>query len=341
MVFKERFTRKDEIMNGYVIGVDGGGTKTNFVLMDFSGNIIANAKGDSTNYQVVGGKKLREELLKGFDLLLKQINMPATKIDQIFLGLAGAGRESDRKEILGLFHDTQFHKKITVDSDAMVALAGAFGTGPGIIIIAGTGAICFGKNSRGKVVRSGGWGYLLGDEGSGYFIGREAIIAALKDFDGRGEKTSLKERITVHFRLSSIDQIIPQIYQNRIDRVAIADLAPIVFEEASHGDPVASEIIRRSAKELGLLAKAVAQRLNFEGEEINVALIGSIFKQREMLIHEISKELYEISWNVEISDPMFAPEYGAALLAIEKSGAEITEALIQNLQQSIRQRETD
>ncbi len=326
-------------MNRYVIGVDGGGTKTNFALIDFSGNILANAKSDSTNYQAVGGKKLREEILKGIEFLTKQSNLPANKIDHIFLGLAGAGRESDRKEILALFHDTEFNKKITVDSDAMAALAGAFATGPGIILIAGTGAICFGKNSRGKIVRAGGWGYLLGDEGSGYFIGREAIIAALKDFDGRGEKTSLKDRLTAHFRLNSIDQIIPQIYQNRIDRVAIADLAPIVFDEARNGDSVAAEIIRRSGKELGLLTKAVAQRLNFEGEEIKVALIGSIFKQREMLIHEISKELYEISWNVEISDPLFAPEYGAALLAIQKSGAEVTDSLIQNLQNSIQQRE--
>ncbi|MDZ7331840.1 MAG: hypothetical protein ONB13_02295 [candidate division KSB1 bacterium] len=325
-------------MNRYVIGVDGGGTKTNFVLIDSLGNIIASAKGESTNYQVVGGKKLREELLKGFDSLIKQSNLPANKIDHIFLGLAGAGRDSDRKEIVALFHDTEFNKKVIVDSDAMAALAGAFATGPGIIIISGTGAICFGKNSQGKIVRSGGWGYLLGDEGSGYFIGREAIVAALKDFDGRGEKTSLKDKLTTHFRLNSIDQIIPQIYQNRIDRVAIADLAPIVFAEAKNGDAVAAEIIRRTGKELGLLAKAVAQRLNFEGDEIRVALIGSIFKQRDMVIHEIAKELYEISWNVEISDPMFPPEYGAALLAIQKSGAEITEHLIQNLQNSIEQR---
>lgn len=218
----------------------------------------------------------------------------------------------------------------------MVALAGAFGTNPGIIIIAGTGAICFGKNSEGKLVRSGGWGYLLGDEGSGYFIGREAIIAALKDLDGRGEKTKLRSKLEKHFKLSSIDQIIPHIYQNRIDRVAIADLAPIVFEQASQGDAIAEEIIRRTGKELGSLAKSVAQHLNFESDEIKVALIGSIFKQKDMLINEISKELYEISWNVEISDPMFAPQYGAALLALQKSGAEINEMLLKNLQYSIK-----
>lgn len=324
-------------MNRYVIGVDGGGTKTEFVIIDYSGNVIGRAKGDSTNYQAVGGKKLKEELVKGFNSIMNTTNVASNKIEHIFLGLAGAGRESDRKEITALFGDTEFDKKITVDSDAMVALAGAFGTSPGIIIISGTGAICFGKNSEGRIFRAGGWGYLLGDEGSGHFIGREAIIAALKDLDGRGEKTKLRDRIENHFNLKSIDQIIPHIYQNRIDRVAIADLAPIVFELTNQGDSVAEEIIRRAGKELGILAKAVAQQLNFESDEIKVALIGSIFKQKDMLINEISKELYEVSWNVEIAEPLFAPQYGAALSALQKVGVEINELLLKKLQYSIQQ----
>ena len=134
-----------------------------------------------------------------------------------------------------------------------------------------------------------------------------------------------------------MDQIIPQIYQNRIDRVAIADLAPIVFEQAGQGDAVAEEIIRRTGKELGILAKAVAQYLNFESDEIKVSLIGSIFKQKEVLINEISKELYEISWNLEISDPMFAPQYGAALLALKKSEIKIDDILLKNLWNSVKQ----
>lgn len=324
-------------MNHYVIGVDGGGTKTKFVLLDYSGNVIGRGKGDSTNYQAIGGKKLKEELLKGFTILMNSTNVSPNKIDLIFLGLAGAGRESDRIDIVSLFSDTEFDQKIVVDSDAMVALAGAFGTGPGIIIISGTGAICFGKSKTGKIVRAGGWGYLLGDEGSGYFIGREAIIAALKDLDGRGEKTKLRDSLEKHFNLSSIDQIIPHIYQDRIDRVAIAELAPIVFEQAIQGDTIAEEIIRQTGKELGILAKAVTQQLNFDGDEIKVALIGSIFKQKDMLINEISKELYEVSWNIEIADPLFAPQYGAALLALQKSGIEINEMLLTNLRDSMKQ----
>jgi len=324
-------------MNQYVVGVDGGGTKTDVVLLDRSGNLIGKARGGASNYQVIGGKRLKEEILGCFSKLLTTTNVAANKIGHVFLGLAGAGRESDQKEIVALFNDTEHAGKISVDSDAVVALSGAFGTAPGIIIISGTGAICFGKNSEGKVVRSGGWGYLLGDEGSGYFIGREAIIAALKDFDGRGEKTLLRSDLERHFQLSSIDQIIPAVYQDKINRAAIADVAPIVFEQANRGDAIAEEIIRQAGRELGNLAKAVAQRLNFSNEELKVALIGSIFKQKDMLLNEISKELYEISWNIEIADPMFDPQYGAALLALQKIGVEINDMVLKNMKYSINQ----
>lgn len=323
-------------MNHYVIGVDGGGTKTELVLIDMAGNYIGRARVGSSNYQAIGAEKLKQTMLEGFAELLKSTNVIDQKIDHIFLGLAGAGRESDRKEIKALFNNTEFQDKISVDSDAIVALSGAFGTSPGIIIISGTGAICFGKNSEGRVVRSGGWGYLLGDEGSGYYIGRKAILAALKYFDGRGDKTSLRAALENHFKLPSIELIIPPIYQNKIDRVAIAELAPIVFEYANRGDSVAEDIIRGTGRELGKLAKAVAEKLKFSNEEIRVSLIGSIFKQKELLINDISKELYEISWNIEISDPLFEPQFGAALMALQHRNIEITEDLLDNLKKSIK-----
>jgi len=324
-------------MNRYVVGVDGGGTKTEYVLLDLSGNIIGRTRGENTNIQIIGAEKLKERLTAGFDTLLHSSNVSIDKVAQLFLGLAGAGRVAEQDQIRTLFDGTPFAGKITVDSDAMVALAGAFGTAPGIIIISGTGAICFGKGVDGKIARSGGWGYLLGDEGSGYYIGRAAIIAALKDLDGRGDKTKLRKELEQHFKLSSIDKIIPLVYQNKIDRVAIANLAPIVFEMAEQGDAIAADIIRKTGQELGILARAVAQQLNFENDEVKVALVGSVFKQKELLINEISKELFEISWNIEISDPMFAPQFGAALMALRKIGVEINEKILDNLRYSLNQ----
>ncbi|OQX96523.1 hypothetical protein B6I21_00715 [candidate division KSB1 bacterium 4572_119] len=323
-------------MTKYVIGVDGGGTKTELVLVDNEGNLISKERVGSTNFQAMGGPNVRQELLDGFEKIINNSKIQLSKIDHIYLGLAGAGRVSDQKSIADLFDDTEYQGKITVNSDAIIALAGAFGTEPGIIIISGTGAICFGSNERGEVVRSGGWGYLLGDEGSGYYIGREAVVSAFKDFDGRGEKTILKKKIIEHFKLQAIDELVPLIYQNKIDRIKIANLAPLVFDCAKKGDAISEGIIKKSGQELGKLAKAVAEKLGFSGEEVNVALIGSIFKQKDLLLNHISKELYEISWNVSIIDPMFQPSYGAALMALKFLNYEINESLLTTLKNSIK-----
>ena len=322
-------------MDKYVIGVDGGGTKTEAVLISRTGEIIARIRGGSSNLQALGEEKLKQELTSLISRLLKKTNTPASKVMWLFLGLAGAGRKSDQKKILSLFDDTEFKSKLTVDSDAIIALAGAFGNRPGIILIAGTGSICFGKNENGKIVRSGGWGYLLGDEGGGYYIGREAVMAALKDLDGRGESTTLRNVIETKLNLNSIEEIIPLIYQNKFDRVAIADLALNVFDLAKNEDAVSQQIIKNAGKELGKLAKAVAHRLGFKDDNINIALIGSVFKQKEMLVNEISKELFELSWNIEISEPQFDPAVGAAILASEKAGV-YDETMLNSLKKSLK-----
>ena len=161
-----------------------------------------------------------------------------------------------------------------------------------------------------------------------------AIMAALKDFDGRGEKTVLKNMLKSKFQLNSIDEIIPLIYQQKLDRVAIADLAPLVFEQAKQGDAIAQQIIKDTGKEIGKLAKAVAMRLDFADENLKIAFIGSIFKQRDMLVNEIHKELFEVSWDIEFRDPDFDPAVGAALLAFEKSDIRITDIILNNLTSS-------
>ena len=321
-------------MERYILGIDGGGTETVGVLVKESGIIVGQGRVGPTNYQVVGGEKVKSEIHILFQMLgLSQPN-PSSPVKQMYMGLAGAGRPSDRNEIKQLFSDISFIENVAVDSDAMIALAGAFGGEPGIIIIAGTGSICFGKNDHGEVFRSGGWGYLLGDEGSGFFIGQQAVMAALKDLDGRGEKTALRNAIEKHFNLSQIDQIIPKIYKQEIDRAGISRLAPLVFETAQENDPVAADIIRVAGIEQGKMAKAVAEKMALLNKRIRVALIGGVFNQREILENEIAKELYELSWDVEIIEPLYSPVIGAAISALKEIGIDINQKVLDNLKKS-------
>ncbi|MBN1348874.1 hypothetical protein JXJ21_05650 [candidate division KSB1 bacterium] len=318
-------------MDNFVIGIDGGGTETKGVLSNSLGMILSQYTGAATNYQVVGGKKLKEELEQIFAHLVDDVKINLKKVSKIYLGLAGAGRESDRQEIKALFTQEKYASNIIVESDARVALAGAFGGKPGIILISGTGAICFGKNDKGPLVRSGGWGYLLGDEGSGYFVGQQAIIAALKELDGRGEQTALRGILESQYKLNQIDEIIPLIYKGKIDRTEIASLARIVFDTAAKGDTVAMNIVKQTGQELGKLCKAVAQKLNLRNRTIPVALIGGLFNAKDVFINEIFKELFELSWDIEVMNPMFSPAVGAAILALEESRVKISDEILANL----------
>ena len=203
-----------------------------------------------------------------------------------------------------------------------------------IIIIAGTGAICFGKSADDTVERSGGWGYLLGDEGSGFFVGQQAIMAALKALDGRGAKTRLREAIEKKFGLKQIDLIIPKIYKGEIDRPTIASIGPIVFELAADNDPVATEIVNRTGKEQGKMARAVAEKLNLNNQKIQIGLIGGVFNRRDVLENKIAAELSDLSTDIEIGEPQNPPVIGAAILAMKFAGVALNETILKNFSQA-------
>ncbi len=318
-------------MKKYVIGIDGGGTKTDAVLVDHEGAVIGRQNGGSSNYLAIGGEELRKVLLSVIGDLLAKTDVTDSEITHIYMGFAGAGRKEDREAITGLFDNTPFQGRVSVVSDAVIALMGAFAGRPGVILISGTGSICFGVDSRGELIRSGGWGYMLGDEGSGFYIGHEAIIYALKYFDGRGVKTTLKKVIENKFNVSSIDFLVPLIYQNKIDRVAIADLAPSVFEEAGKGDKVAADIIRAAGLELGKMIKAVIRKMKNGVEQAEIALIGSVFKQKDILVPYIQEELSDLERKIEIIEPIYIPSIGAAMKGLILSGVKINESVLKNL----------
>ncbi len=315
-------------MHKIVVGLDGGGTKTKGILLKETGEILARVVGDSSNIQAIGADKLATVLHQIVLELAGKAGIQTTQITHLYAGLAGAGRASDREIIGKIIESQELAQRFTVDTDAAAALAGAFAGGPGIIVISGTGAICFGKNTAGEIFRCGGWGYLLGDEGSGYFIGQQAIVAALKDFDGRGEKTQLREEIEKRYQLNSIDLIISSIYSGKIDRTEIASLAPMVFECFDRGDAAARTIIQNAGQEIGKLVSATIKRMSMVGQNVKVALIGSIFKQKDTLMPFILTETGKLSSEVEFIEPRFEPDIGAAILALQKEKVEINESLL-------------
>jgi len=209
-----------------------------------------------------------------------------------------------------------------------IALNGALHGQEGIVVNAGTGSGAISRNSEGKTERCGGWGYIVGDEGSGYSIGRKAIQYSLKSYDGMLLDTVLTKRICSHFSIESITMIIPEIYSGKISRTGVASLAPAVFDASRNSDPVAKMIIEESGEYLGKLAETLLNRIKFTAEPVELCLSGSIFENKDLLLPSL---LLNINDRISITEPQFPPVVGALLTAFKKASLAINSGIEDNL----------
>ena len=180
----------------YLIGIDGGGTKTHCIITNLEGNCLYECFSSPSNFLILGTQKVSETILVLVDECKTKLKINYKDVECILIGTTGAGRRSDAERLENDFNNFVKSKNIEiknfrVESDARIALEGAFSGKPGSILIAGTGSIMFGKDADGSIHRVGGFGRFIGDEGSGYSIGRKALTAIAKEFDGRGSKTIL------------------------------------------------------------------------------------------------------------------------------------------------------
>src|SRR5262249_17152423 len=191
----------------------------------------------------------------------------------------------------GIMRRIGYKSRVLIVNDALVALeAGAPGE-PGVVVISGTGSISYGRNAKGEAARSGGWGYVLGDEGSGYSIGRAAVRAVLREADRRGPKTKLSELLLKHFGIAEAQGLIREVYNTNLRPAAIGSLAKIVQEAFAQGDTVAIGILRGAADELEGSALSVARRLELAGQRFPFVLAGGIFRAVPWLEQELSRRL--------------------------------------------------
>lgn len=311
-----------------LIGIDGGGSRTRAVLVDSSGNLLAGALGGPANIQFLDKETLKITINSLLSELYASSRSSPRTVKALVAGFAGAGRPSDRKIVGSIFDELDLKDRYKIVTDMEIALYGAFRDEPGIILIAGTGSAAFGRDAAGILQRCGGWGYLVGDEGSGYYIGRTAVRYALQSYDTILPATVLVDIICKTFDLEAIDQIIPKIYSCAVSRIDIANLAPAVLDAAAQGDAVAMMIIEDAGKSLGKLVETLLHRLNLEAKPVNMCLTGSIFNKREILLPHIMKNLRE---DVRLVDPQFPPVAGAVLLAFKQANITIDAEVEANL----------
>jgi N-acetylglucosamine kinase-like BadF-type ATPase len=242
--------------------------------------------------------------------------------------LVGADHTIDRQVMASVIAGLGLKCPITLEHDATAALAGATSGRPGVIIIADTGAMAYGEDATGKRARADGYGPIVGDAGSGFDVGRRALIAALRAEDGRGPSTLLSERIAQRFMLGAMSDLLNLVHGNPapLQRQDIAAIAPLVIQCAQEGDRVALDLIRTAGQELGASVSAVLKRLTWSaGEQIPVAGLGSLFEAGSLLIDPMQQVIEANEPRAMLVKPQHTPSYGAVLLALRSLNIQLDE----------------
>ncbi len=297
----------------HVLGIDAGGTKTVCLLADGRGHIVAESRGGGANLQASGELEVEKVLHRVMDDAIGDRDIrPAV----ICLGIAGVDREDDAEAVRGIMRRIGFKTRTLVVNDALIALVAGAGDRPGIVVVSGTGSIAYGRDARGRAARSGGWGYLLGDEGGGFWIGRAALVAVVRQFDGRGPRTVLTEMVLSAMEINTPPQLIHAVYERGPQRYAIARIAPIVQQAAERGDAVAADIIERAAAELAAAAASVIGRLDMRGEPFPTVLVGGVFRGVPSLVGKMAARIAEVAPRSDVSQLTTEPALGAVTLAL-------------------------
>lgn len=270
-----------------LIGIDGGGSKTLALLADASGHILGRGLGGSANYQNAGFPAASRALLDAIAAAFSDAGLAVRPPAALCMGIAGSDRPEDQRLYLDWAAATWPGAAVEVVNDAELVLAAGTPEGWGIALIAGTGSIVYGQSVDGRMARAGGWGHVMGDEGSGYAVGQAALRAVMVAFDGRGPATALTEAVLRHWGLAAPPDLVGQVYRSGIGPAEIAALAPLVHAAAEQGDTAAAGILARAGDDLALAAAAVVEGLGLgrctSTGEVACALAGGLIVNGPLL----------------------------------------------------------
>ena len=301
-----------------VVGVDGGGTKTEAIIMDADLRVIGEGRAGASNPLRVGITNAAAAVREAIDEACAAAKVRRSDLDAAEVGLAGARRRELRERMRETLMPLGI-RDLEVVTDADIALYGATDGAPGLVVIAGTGSICCGINARGKKLCAGGWGPIAGDEGAGAWIARRALRAIAYASDGRGPETLLTEFACNYFHVSTADDLTTAIYAPTITNERIAGFGRDVVEAAKRKDEVAETIIFEGGTELGLAAAAVIKNLQMERERFQIAYVGGVFRAAgEMILKPLKIEVAKVAPRAYFEPPHFSPAVAAARMARER-----------------------
>ncbi len=317
------------------LGVDGGGTKTQAAVVDEHGRVRGEGLAGPSSFDKTNLKLAAANIRDAIDGACAAAGINRKQLNAAFFGMAGVTSEQDRAHVRGIAVKLGLPaERVGVDHDLRAALAGGLSGRPGIVLIAGTGSSCYGVNAAGVSWKSGGHGTMVSDEGSSYWIGLRAIRAAVMIQDGRLPGSSpalLVEPVMRQLGISSVDDIMHRLHVQGIAPVEVAAFAPLLITAAQHGDAYAQSVLREGMQLLADCVAAVARKLGMADEACELALVGGVFKNGDLVIEPLRQAVRAAVPGCSVKLAEMPPVHGACIVALQNLGIAVDEAVIRQM----------
>lgn len=298
-----------------VLGIDGGGSKTLALVADDSRHVLGRGAAGASNYQAVGVDAALAALDNAIADAVASAGLAHSRFAAACIGMAGVDRPEDHALLRGWADRSLPGIPVAIVNDAQLVLAAGTPEGWGAALICGTGSIVYGQDCAGRQARAGGWGHVLGDEGSGYAVGQAALQAIMRAFDGRASATALTQEVLAHWGLSSPTDLVGRVYRETLLPADMAALAPLVEAIAAAGDEVAKGIILEAGRELALAVRAVVRELNLS-QPTPCALAGGVIVKGTELRSAFLDAASDQGLALAPVTPVAEPAQGAISLAL-------------------------
>lgn len=313
-----------------VLGIDAGGTRTRAVLVSLQGDVLGMGVGGPGNLRMEVGAGLSEALEQAVSEAWGTAGQKRRPVDAVFLGMAGVRTAEDRQEVRRLAQSLRLGREdhILVDHDLRIALAGGLAGAPGLVVVAGTGSACYGRDRMGRSAKSGGWGWLIDDAGSATWMALQALGAAARASDGRASITPLTHALLKALGLEDVQALTRAIYDPAFRRKDFAALAPVVTACAAKGEAVSLGIVEEGCRGLAEMVAAVHSKLEWGGGTVPATVLGGVAQSGGVFFRILDRCIRARIPQVHLMAPHLPPVFGAALLALEALGAELPDRTI-------------
>lgn len=316
----------------YYVGIDSGGTKTAFTVIDKEGNIKLKLKKGTGHYFQIGFDGFKKLYIESLNEILEKLDIDRSHISYVFMGIPGYGEvESDQKILEEIIAEVFKGISYTIGNDVESGWAGSLACEPGINIVCGTGSIAIGVDSKNKSARSGGWGEFIGDEASAYWVAKKSIEIYSKQSDYRLDKTIFYEIFKKELNLTYDFELIDLLHnQYKLSRTKVAKISIVTSKIALERDKYALEIFKEAAYEIFLMINSIIKQLDLKNN-IKLSYTGGIFNTNELILEPLKNQFKKNNITLSIVDPILSPSVGSALFAYKLEGNLIQNKMIENL----------